>query len=82
MSLLAWLRAFVKCQHRHSYMERRKLHNLLVMHTVCPDCGRAKPVMERTAKEHRAAVKVGATPTAKVIRTSARVTPITKGKRA
>jgi len=48
------------CPHRHTYRERRKLHGADVLHLVCEDCGHAVPAIQRTAREHRQAVKAGA----------------------
>ena len=59
------------CSHSHSYRERRKLHGVMVMHFVCERCGHATPAVERTAREHRRAVKVGDQPTARVVRPQA-----------
>ena len=56
------------CSHRHTYRERRPLHRTQVLHFVCEDCGYAVPALQRTAKEHRQAVKAGALPPAKIIR--------------
>jgi hypothetical protein len=38
------------------------------MHLVCERCGHATPVVERTARDHRRAVKVGDQPTARLVR--------------
>ncbi len=60
MSLLKmFLRMFPStCRHAHTYRERRKLHGVQVMHFVCENCGYAVPAIDRTAKEHREAVRV------------------------
>jgi hypothetical protein len=47
------------CRHRALYRERRRLHGVNVLHLICDDCGYAKPAIDRTAREHRHAVKVG-----------------------
>ena len=55
---MTWLlRLF--CSHRTTYRERRPLHGVKVLHWVCEHCGFAEPVVQRTAKEHRQAIKVG-----------------------
>ena len=56
------------CSHSHTYRERRRLHGVMVMHFVCERCGHATPAVERTAREHRRAVKVGDQPTARIVR--------------
>jgi hypothetical protein len=65
-TILQWLPS--TCSHAHSYRERRKLHGVQVMHLVCERCGHATPVVDRTAREHRLAVKVADRPTARVVR--------------
>ena len=61
------------CSHTYTYRERRKLHGVQVMHFVCERCGHAAPAVERTAREHRRAVKVGDRPNTRVVRQPARV---------
>jgi len=56
------------CRHRHTYRERRPLYGAQVLHLVCEDCGHAVPAMQRTAREHRRAVKAGAVRPAQVHR--------------
>jgi hypothetical protein len=56
------------CSHSHTYRERRQLHGVQVMHFVCERCGHATPAVERTAKEHRRAVKLCDQPTARLVR--------------
>jgi hypothetical protein len=75
MSLLQlFLRIFpVTCRHTHTYRERRRLHGVMVMHFVCESCGHAAPAMERTAREHREAVKVGDQANTRVLRPSGQV---------
>ncbi len=65
-TILQWLPS--TCSHRHTYRERRKLHGVQVMHFVCERCGHATPAVERTAREHRRAVKVGDQATARVVK--------------
>jgi hypothetical protein len=48
-----WLHRIVRCRHREVYRERRPLYGISVMHWVCRRCGRAWPVMRRTADEYR-----------------------------
>jgi hypothetical protein len=67
---------FGGCSHRHTYRERRKLHGIQVLHWVCEDCGHAVPAVQRTAREHRHAVKTGAIRTATVHRIGADVVAI------
>ena len=65
-TILQWLPS--TCSHRHTYRERRKLHGVQVMHFVCERCGYATPAVERTAREHRRAVKLGDQATARLVR--------------
>ena len=65
-TILQWLPS--TCSHSHTYRERRKLHGVQVMHFVCERCGHATPAVERTAREHRRAVKVGDQQTSRVLR--------------
>jgi hypothetical protein len=64
------------CTHEHTYRERRNLHGVQVMHLVCERCGHATPAMQRTAREHRRTVQLGAAPSARVQRASGHVVPI------
>ncbi len=64
--ILQWLPSI--CSHSHTYRERRKLHGVQVMHFVCERCGHATPAVERTAREHRHAVKLGDKATARIVR--------------
>ena len=70
MGLLETLLHFVPsvCPHAHTYRERRTLHGAQVMHFVCEQCGHATPAVDRTAREHRRVVKVGALPNTRVVR--------------
>lgn len=53
--------------HASPYLERRKRHGVHVMHSVCLRCRRAWPTVNRTAAEHRQAVKVSR-PSARMVR--------------
>jgi len=66
----ALLSFFGLCQHTSRYRERRKLHGLQVIHFVCEDCGHAEPAIDRTAKEHRQAVRTGRPVSLKATRSS------------
>ena len=70
-TILQWLPS--TCSHSHTYRERRKLHGVSVMHFVCERCGHARPAVDRTAREHRRAVKVGDHLTARIVRQPAQV---------
>jgi hypothetical protein len=64
------------CGHRHTYRERRELHGAQVLHLVCEDCGRAVPAIQRTAREHRLAIKAGAIQPTKVRRVPAELVAV------
>ena len=64
------------CTHPYTYRERRKLHGAQVMHFVCERCGHATPAVERTAREHRRAVKVGDRPNTRIVRQPGRVVSV------
>lgn len=49
--LLRWFR----CSHPYAYLERRAVDRVPgVLHSVCPDCGHAAPLLDRTPREHAA----------------------------
>jgi len=52
---------FSLCSHRQTYIERRVLKgtDLAVQHFVCAGCGKAWPMMRRTAEEHAAMLARG-----------------------
>ncbi len=49
----------VLCAHDAMYRERRKRHGVDVLHLVCPRCGHAVPVITRTARDTKAAIRDG-----------------------
>lgn len=69
------------CRHTHTYRERRKLHGVMVMHFVCEACGHAVPAVERTAREHREAVKVGDPSKTRVLRQPGQIVPMTRSRK-
>lgn len=79
--MIGWLLCHCVGHKPHQRRERRKLHGVMVWHTICRRCLQATPLVERTAHEHRAVVKVREQQTARLIR-PANVTPIVRGKRA
>ena len=67
------------CSHQATYRERRPLHGLQIIHFVCEDCGHAEPAIDRTAREHRKAIRAGAIVTPKAKRHApANVEPMRK----
>jgi hypothetical protein len=70
------------CRHRHMYRERRALHGAQVLHWVCEDCNYAVPAIQRTPREHRLAVKLGAIRPATVHRVPADVVTIAERRYA
>lgn len=79
------IRAFFRwlglgCSHASTYRERRPLHGLQIIHFVCADCGHAEPVIDRTAREHRRAVKLGAVATPRARHLPADIVKIGRGR--
>lgn len=67
MRWVTWLFwAVCPCRHMDArgdsmmYRERRTVGRVDVLHLVCSRCGHARPVMDRSEKEHRAATMLGA----------------------
>lgn len=76
MNMLSRLLHLFGCPHRNTIRERRSLHGVQILHWVCEDCGHAVPAVDRTAREHREVVRVGAIKPAKVHRYPAEVVAI------
>ena len=58
--LKSLLRLTIGCSHPDMYRERRTLHEVPVLHLVCPDCDYAVPAVQRSPDEHAAIVRAGA----------------------
>lgn len=68
------------CQHRDTFVERRPLHGVQILHFVCHTCGHAAPAMDRSAREHRRMVKAGAVKRSHAQAVTSKVTPM-RGRR-
>jgi hypothetical protein len=79
MNLLRWLRSLFSCPHRSTYLERRLVGKVAVMHLVC-ECGYAVPAVQRSQAEHRRIVRAGAVRRPKAKRQPAIVLPMTRAK--
>lgn len=79
-ALTVWL---ARCRHADRILERRHTKSVKgVMHTVCLRCGKAEPLIDRTSKEHRIAIKVGAIRKAKARAGSKPATVVVMKRRA